>query len=173
MFKKLQECKNLKDTCNVLCKYLENYGVRDNLEKLVEEIDEDNTFELKNEYSRIWNIMMEVIQQIVLFLGDEKCSGCIKSADMLRKLLLAGFAQYRIGFLPARLDSVQIINIERSRSSNIKALFLIGANEGIIPANFSDDGMLKDAERELLNKYNIVLADDSEMKVSKENYYIY
>ncbi|MBE7058625.1 MAG: hypothetical protein E7387_05945 [Ruminococcaceae bacterium] len=169
----LSKCKNLKDTCNVLCKYLENYGVRDNLEKLVEEIDEDNTFELKNEYSRIWNIMMEVIQQIVLFLGDEKCSGCIKSADMLRKLLLAGFAQYRIGFLPARLDSVQIINIERSRSSNIKALFLIGANEGIIPANFSDDGMLKDAERELLNKYNIVLADDSEMKVSKENYYIY
>lgn len=169
----LSECSTLKEACTVLCQYLEKYGVRDNLEKLIEEIDGNDTFELKNEYSRIWNILIEVIQQIVLFLGDEKCLGTVKSADMLRKLLLAGFAQYRIGFLPAQLDSVQIINIERSRSSNIKALFLIGTNEGVIPANFSDDGMLKDAERELLNKYNIVLADDSETKVSKENYYIY
>lgn len=167
------KCSTLKEACGALCNYLESCGIRSNLENLVENIDENNSFELKNEYSRIWNILLEVIQQITLFLGDEKCTGTVEAAEMLRRLLLAGFAQYKIGFLPANLDSVQIINIERSRSSNIKALFLIGTNEGVIPANFSDDGMLKDSERELLKQYNISLADDSEAKVSKENYYIY
>jgi len=169
----LAACSCLKDACSVLCEFLETCGIKENLEKLIADIDEKDNFELKNEYSRIWNILLEVIQQVVLFLGDEKCTGAVKTAEMLRRLLLIGFSQYRIGFLPARIDSVQIINIERSRSSEIKALLLIGANEGVIPANFSDDGLLKDSEREILSKYNIVLADDSEAKVSKENYYIY
>ena len=167
------KCENFKQACKVLCLFLEKNGVKKRLEYIVKETEQKNDFELTNEYSRIWNILLEVIQQIALFLGEEKCSDKIKTAEMLRRLLSAGFAQFKIGFLPARLDSVQIMNIERSRSAENKVLFLIGANEGVIPANFNDNGMLKDAEREELNRLNIILADDSETKVSKENYFVY
>ena len=169
----LDKCANLKQSCKALCSFLEKNGVKKRLENIVKETEQNNDFELTNEYSRIWNILLEVIQQMALFLGEEKCSDAIKTAEMLRRLLSAGFAQFKIGFLPARLDSVQIMNIERSRSAENQVLFLIGANEGVIPANFNDNGILKDAEREELNRQNISLADDSETKVSKENYFVY
>ncbi len=46
------------------------------------------------------------------------------------------------------LDQVLIANIDHSRLSDVKATFIIGVNEGVIPAAPMDEGMLSDEERE-------------------------
>lgn len=163
---------NIKDACIVLCHFLDKWGIQKRISVLAENI-EDCYPEVKNEYSRIWNILLEVIEQIVTFLCDIECVNSKKTANTLKQFLSSGFTQYKIGFLPARIDSVQVINIERSRSSDIKALFLLGVNEGVLPCNISDNGVLKDDERDTLLKNNIRLADNNELKTSKENFYIY
>lgn len=168
----LDKVNDIKESCMVLCDYFEKWKIKNNICNLAESIEEDYP-EVKNEYSRIWNILLEVLEQIVIFLGDLECSNSKKTANTLKQLLASGFSQYKIGFLPARLDSVQVINIERSRSSDIRVLFLLGVNEGVLPSNISDNGVLKDDERETLLKSNIRLADNNEMKSSKENFYIY
>lgn len=170
--KSLGSSENIKNACVILTSYFQKWGIQNKLKKLAEDIEVDYP-QIKNEYSRIWNILLEVIEQIVSFLGDIKCFNSKKTSDTLRKLLSSGFSHYKIGFLPGRIDTVQIINIERSRSSQIKALFVLGVNEGVLPFNFSDNGILKDDERDILNKFNINLADSSDIKASKENYYIY
>ena len=38
--------------------------------------------------------------------------------------------------------------MEKSRLSDVKAAFIIGLNEGVLPAKFSDDGILTDHDRE-------------------------
>ena len=169
----LSNCKNVKEVCIALCLFFNKWEFRQTMENIALNFQDSYYPELSDEYSRIWNIAMEVIEQIVLFLGTRPVHGAADAAGKILKLLSAGFSQYKIGFVPSVLDSVQIMNIERSRSAEIKALFLLGANEGVLPAYFADDGLLRDNERELLKKFNITLADDSEMKASKENYYIY
>lgn len=165
-------CKNLKEASIILCKYINNWQIKERLYNISEEFKRNSDFELADEYSRIWNIFTEIIEQIVLFLGDKEYKSS-EYADKMRTLLIAGTSQYKIGFIPKAIESVQIINIERSRSDEIKYLFLLGANESVIPSSFCDDGILKDSERETLEKMNIFLADKIETKAAKENYYIY
>lgn len=166
-------CGNIKEVCVAFCFFLNKWEIRQAMERIASDFQSSYYAELSDEYSRIWNISMEVIEQIVSFLGDLPIRSSATAAENLLKLLTAGFSRYKIGFLPSALDSVQIMNIERSRSAQIKALFLLGANEGVLPAHFEDDGILRDREREVLKKFNIALADDSEAKAAKENYYIY
>lgn len=168
----LGNAENIKEACKVLCNTLEKWDVHGMLEKNAAQIQLEYP-QVQDEYSRIKDVFDEVIEQISVFLGDEKCTGAAKTAEKLGQLLTAGFSQYKIGFLPASLESVQVINVDRSRSANIKALFVLGVNEGVMPAAFSDNGMLKDSEREELQKHNVFLADSIEDKVLKENYYIY
>lgn len=170
--KELGKCKDLKSATICLCNFLKKHNVPYNIEKIAKN-NEIINIDLKNEYYRIWNIFIEVIEQIVLFLSDVECSGAINAAEQLLRLLNAGFSQYKIGFLPSDLNSVQIMDIDRSRSAEIKALFVLGLNDGVLPARFNDDGILKDSDRAKLEIHNIILADDIETKVAKENYYIY
>lgn len=173
LYSEFAKCRSLSDACSVFCEYLLEQNIKSVIEVSAVKIREEGNDLLADEYSRIWNIFIEVIEQIALFLGDQPVESARSAASALLKTLSAGFAQYRIGFLPSDIDSVQIMSIERSRSSEIKMLFLIGANDGVLPAHFTDDGLLRDAERELLKKNGISLADDSEAKAAKENYYIY
>lgn len=166
-------CKTVKEVCIAFSLFFSKWEFRQTMEALSEELRASSQPELSEEYSRIWNIVMEVIEQVVLFLGGLPVHGAADAAGKLLRLLSAGFSQYKIGFLPSSIDSVQIMNIERSRSGEVKALFLLGANEGVLPSHFADDGILRDQERELLKKYRVELADDSSAKASKENYYIY
>ena len=169
---KLGKCTNLKEASICLCDFLKKHKAAENIKKIANDFVHIRP-EIKNEYFRIWNIFIEVIEQVVLFLGDIKCNGAIDAAEQLSKLLVAGFGQYKIGFLPSNLNSVQIIDIDRSRSSNIKALFVLGLNDGVLPAKFNDDGILKDSDREKLEKNNVFLADSIETKMAKENFFIY
>ena len=51
-----------------------------------------------------------------------------------------------IGIIPPTNDQVIIGDMERTRLSNVKAVFIIGANEGSIPKTHSDGGILTDSE---------------------------
>lgn len=62
-----------------------------------------------------------------------------------------GLEALQFANIPPSLDQVLIANIDRSRLSNVKATFVIGVNEGVIPAAPMDEGMLSDEERDVLS----------------------
>lgn len=173
LYSDFSKCETLFDACSVFCEHLIKWNIKNTIEDTAVKMREKGNPVLADEYSRIWNIFTEVTEQIAIFLNDQPVENARDAASLLLRTLSAGFSQYRIGFLPPDIDSVQIMSIERSRSAEIKVLFLLGANDGVLPSHFTDDGLLKDSERELLNKNGILLADDSEAKAAKENYYIY
>ncbi len=173
LYKGFSGCSVLSDACRVFCEYISACKIKDVIENTAVKMRENGNAVPADEYSRIWNILMDVIGQIALFMGDEPVESARAAASKMNNLLGVSFSQYRIGFLPPDNDSVQILSIERSRSAHIKALFLMGANDGILPSDFDDDGILNDTERKTLEKCGIELADDIEAKASKENFYIY
>ena len=55
------------------------------------------------------------------------------------------------------------IGIEKGLDDKeLKDLFVLGLNDGVLPAKFNDDGILKDSDREKLEKNNVFLADSIE-----------
>ena len=50
------------------------------------------------------------------------------------EILDAGFAEIKVGLIPAVVDRIVVGDITRTRLSNIKVLFFAGVNDGIVPS---------------------------------------
>lgn len=104
------------------------------------------------EYAQIYRLVMELLEQIIGLLGDETMT--IKEfADILD----AGFAEIKVGTIPQNVDKVVIGDIERTRLCEIKALFFMGVNDGIIPRSGAKGGIISDIDREFLQESDLNL----------------
>ena len=52
--------------------------------------------------------------------------------------------------IPAGADRVVAGDLKRTRLSGIRALFFVGVNEGVVPADTGKGGILTEQEREIL-----------------------
>lgn len=127
----------------------------------------------KEENLKISGIISEVFRQLYDFLGGEKCSGITNSAEELKSLLKSGFSKYMVGAIPENTDCVQVGAADRSRTHEVEALIVLGANEGVFPANFKDDGLLSDTDREVLHKKGVVLSEDMRTRAFLEQFLLY
>ncbi len=169
-----KKCRSLKECCKILVSFFLRLDVQGKMQKMSLKFKEANMPVLANEYARIWNITMEVIEQIYVFMGGIRLTGSLKDrVRLFKETLLLGFSEYKIGFIPFTDDSVQIGVADRTRSHNIKGMILLGANEGVFPATFVDEGLLKDDDREYLRSRGITLAEDNRTKANMEYYLIY
>ena len=80
-----------------------------------------------------------------------------------------------ISALPGTDDYVQIGDITRTRLRNIKALFFMGVNDGIIPLSSGNGGILSDMEREFLldNNSGIEMAPGLRERAYTQRLYLY
>lgn len=120
------------------------------------------------EYSQVYRLVMELLEQIISLLGDEEMQ--IKEfADILD----AGFAEIKVGTIPQNVDKVVIGDIERTRLCAIKALFFIGVNDGIIPKSGGTGGIISDIDREFLQESEFELAPTPRQQMYIQRLYLY
>ncbi len=152
----------------ILYDYLENLGVQEKLQSWIEELRAQELYEVVNQYTQIWNIVIETFDQMVEILGDQQ--GGLKEYI---KVLEAGFSSHELGIIPTTVDQVLVGNIQRSKSHDIKALFVLGVNDGIIPSGKSREGILSTDESDYLAGQGMEISKSREMQVAEENFLIY
>ncbi|NLK28936.1 MAG: hypothetical protein GX306_11445, partial [Clostridiales bacterium] len=113
-------------------------------------------------------IVMDLYDQMVLLLGSEHCS-----LKEFSEIIETGLIEVKMGLIPPGVDEVVVGDIERTRLKDIKVLFFIGVNEGIVPKSLSSGGILSDMERELLISNDIELAPTKRQQAFTEQFYIY
>jgi len=154
--------------CTGIFEFLCDLGVPESIEKNIDDFRESGRLKLADEYSQVWNIVMDVLDQTVEVLGDETCS-----LDGFSEILKIGLAEYKIGTIPAAVDQVLVGSVERSRSHEIKAMFILGANDGVFPSAALTEGILSDQDRSVLNHMGIELASDTKKQAFDEQYLVY
>lgn len=120
------------------------------------------------EYEQIYSIVMELFEHLVDLLGEETVT--IKEYG---ELLDAGFAEAKVGFIPPGVDQIVVGDIERTRLKDIRVLFFIGVNDGIVPKSGGNGGILSDLDRELLMEHDMELAPTKRQSVYTEQFYLY
>jgi ATP-dependent helicase/nuclease subunit B len=160
--------KKASEFCASLYDFLCTLGVPERIEDSIERFRKSGNLNLANEYSQVWNIVMEVFDQTVEVMGDETF-GIERFANILK----IGFGEYKIGLIPAALDQVLVGSIERSRSHEIKALYILGANDGVFPPAAAEEGILSDQDRAVLNNAGIELASDTRTRAFDGQYLVY
>lgn len=120
------------------------------------------------EYEQIYRIVMDLYDQVVLLLGSEHVS-----LKEFAEIVETGLMEAKVGLIPPGLDEIVVGDTERTRLKDIKALFLIGGNEGILPKSIGSGGIISDIERELLISNDIELAPTKRQMAFTGQFYIY
>ncbi|MCY6371394.1 helicase-exonuclease AddAB subunit AddB [Clostridium ganghwense] len=165
---KLKGKKSAKEICTALYNFLCDIKVNETIENWVYRFNEEGRQELVNEYSQIWNLVIELLDQIVEVFKEEK----LELKEFV-KLLHIGFGEHKMGLIPTTLDEVLVSSVERVRSHTVKALYILGVNDGTFPAVAAEEGILSDTDRDKLRKMDIDLAQDTKSKIFEEQFLIY
>ena len=119
-------------------------------------------------HEQIWAAVIQVLDEIVAGLGEEYLE-----LEDYALILTSGLEAIELGLIPPGLDQVLVGSLDRSRNPEVRVLFLLGANEGILPARPESAGVLDDEERELLKKAGITLAPKGKAQTFEEQFFIY
>jgi ATP-dependent helicase/nuclease subunit B len=79
------------------------------------------------------------------------------------------FSSLETGIIPTTLDQVLVGSVQRSKSQHVRALFVLGLNDGILPAGSRDEGLLAADERDVLYQKGMELGGYSDLLAADEN----
>ncbi|MBQ2062713.1 MAG: exodeoxyribonuclease V subunit gamma [Oscillospiraceae bacterium] len=148
--------------------YAERAGVPETLRLKAEELLSAGQAQLAEEYGQLWAIFCGVLDQFVEILGDTALDG-----EEFARLLRLTLGEYSVGTIPATLDQVKISDTTRNDRHSVRCLFLLGANDNVLPTVGADGGLLDDEARELLQQRQIRLSDATFDKLDNELQNIY
>lgn len=163
-------CKTVRDYSEALFRLLEKDNIQVKLKNRSLSFEKAEDFLKAKEYIMIFPEIIKLLDKLVELLGDEEISPAEYS-----ELLNAGFDELRIGIIPGKTDYVQIGDLTRSRFRDIKVLFFVGVNEGVVPKANSSGGILSDMDREFFcdKGAGVELAPTSRMQSYTQRLYLY
>lgn len=164
----MKAARTAREMAQALYIFLEQLQIPHKLDRLTRAGIEAGRPEAAKEHSQVWGSVLDLLDQIVEMLGDEKLA-----LSTFAELIETGLDQVKLSLVPPSLDQVLIGSMDRTRSSRIKRAYILGANDGVMPAKMSEDGLLSEAERERLIEGGLEMADGSRRKLLDEQFLIY
>ncbi|WP_138493275.1 PD-(D/E)XK nuclease family protein [Paenibacillus pinistramenti] len=166
--KRLKRSKTARDMCTAVYHLLEDAEAAQRLDRLAEEAAGAGQPQLAMEHRSVWGAVLDLLDQIVDMLGDEQLG-----VELFAGVLDTGLRNLMLGLVPPSLDQVLAGSMDRTRSAKVKHVFVLGANEGVMPALYQEEGILTDAERTRLAQTGLVLEPGLARKLLDERFMIY
>lgn len=166
--RRLKRAQNGRQMCEAVFLYLEELHIQEKLEKWQFAEAEKGNLVKSNKHEQAWNKIIELLDQYVEILGEEKTS-----IKQFASVIDAGLESLKFSLVPPAMDQVLIADLEKSRLFNIKVAFIIGLNEGVLPAKIVDEGILADDDRGVLQAAGLRLAPSSRVRLLDETFIAY
>lgn len=166
-----EEIKKNK-TVSQITKGIYNFLIENEVDKILikkqEELEKEGYIELAKEQELAWNIAINVLDELNTIFGEEKIS-----FEKYMNLMKIGLNSSGLGRIPQTQDQVIVGDIERSRTHKVKAIFILGMNDGVFPTVRKDEGFLGDEDRKKLKEKGIELAKGTLEALYEDNFSIY
>ena len=166
--RRLKKAVNGRQLGEALYLFIEELDIPAKLEKWKTAEEEKGNLVKAREHDQAWNAIIDILDQFVEILGNEKLS-----LPTFSKILEAGLESLRFSLVPPAMDQVLAGDLEKSRLSNVKVAFIIGLNEGVLPKKFTDDGILADEDREKIIQNGLKIAPTSKTRLLDEEFIAY
>lgn len=165
---KINGKNSVKSICKAIYEFLLDVKAFQRIDSWIEKFEELNLEDKVKEYSQVERIVIDTLDQAVDVIGDEN----LESFEFF-KILNSGFSNEEIGVIPLALDQVNIGDVARIKGREVKALYIVGINDGVFPSSNKKEGILSDRDRGILNEAGISLASDNRSKVFEEQFLLY
>lgn len=164
----LRKATSVSGQCAAVYQFLSDLAVPQKLSIWAHQAEEQNRLEDAKAHRQAWNALMNLLDQCVEGAGEEAMP-----LQWFCDVLDTGLDQLQYAQVPPALDQVQISTIDRLRAADWKAVFVLGINEGIIPAKPVQQGLFSDEDRSLLEASGMHVAEGDEEQMALENEWIY
>ena len=153
----LKENKTIKEISKKIYEFLID-SLKNSDSKIIENDDAKDAFKL----------VTDVLNEMIKIFGDEKIS-----FENYLKLLKIGLSEKELGQIPNSQDNVVVEDVNRSKTHKVKAMFIIGVNDGVFPRVNNAEGFLNNKDREILKDNGLEIAKGTKEKSYEENFNIY
>ena len=130
--------------------------------------EEAESAEKAREYLKSYELLEKLFTEIREILGGQELK-----YEEFREVLRTGMASLTLGLVPPTKDRLVVGDLKRTRLGKIRKLFVIGANEGLLPARPQEDGLLSDLDREILKENAIALSPTARQETFDLRFYLY
>lgn len=158
----------VEEKLRALYQFLESIKLPERISEKVSALEKNLDFRLAEEYSQIWDIIVNAMEQMAEIL-----SGLKLSAAEFRKLLTLTLSHYDVGVIPVSLDRTALGSMTMSRRRDLKCLILLGATDDNMPTLTSDNGILSDNERGEMAVISGVISAGPEERLYREMNMLY
>lgn len=156
------------DKAAALYRFARQAGVPQLLGQQAQALMQSGRVQTAEEYRQLWEIFCTVLDQFAEILGDTALTG-EEFCRMLRLVL----TQYSVGTIPATLDQVKVSEMTRADRRTVRALFLLGCNDHLLPRVDQVGGILDRRDRAFLREHDLPLADATFDELDQELQNIY
>lgn len=139
-----------------LFRMFESFGVRKKLVEWMDDAEAAGEIEQRAEHEQVWAELVELFDQMCDLLGDEQ----VTAGDFV-EILESGLETFDLGLAPPTVDQVLIGQVDRTRNPHVRAVLVMGMNDGVFPRVSREDSVLNDAERRELRARQIETEPDS------------
>lgn len=164
----IKKDRNAINITKCLYEFIQNQNIEKKILTKINLLEEAGNIDLGNEYKSSYQILINVLDEIVLIFDNKKLS-----LDNYSKILKIGFKNSGLGKIPGTQDQVIFGDIDRSRSHKVQNVFIIGLNDGSFPSINKEEGFFNDLDRENLKQDGIELAKGTLENLYEDNFNIY
>lgn len=164
----IRKQQTVAERCEEIFHLLEYVDIPKQLEQHRMKYEENGKVEQAREEEQVWNAFMQLLDEMVEMIGEEKMS-----FSLFRKTFEAGLEALEFSHVPPTMDYVIVGSIDHSRITSKKCAFLLGVNEGSWPMKPAIDGMINEKEREFLKQFGMELAESNRRILLDDTFYMY
>lgn len=158
----------VRDYAAALVEFMQSWQMEKRLSVMAGQLAQTGEASLSLEYEQAYNKVLELLDKVVELFGDGRIS-----PREWREILDTGFSEIRVGVIPACVDRVVAGDMHRTRLKAPRALFFIGANDGLVPKTGEKASLLSDLDRRSLAKRGIQLAPTRQENGFIDRFYLY
>jgi len=131
----------VSEQVRALYRFLQEMELQRRLEACAEELGRRERIAEMEEHAQVWNLLVELLDQLDAILGENKVG-----RKGFLSLMEEGLSGGSVGIVPGTADQGLVGDVVRTRSKSVRALFIVGANEGLLPRPRQNDGLIDDCE---------------------------
>ena len=156
------------DKVEALYRYLVEIRLEEALRTRADALLLEGRVALTEEHAQVWNTLMEALSQLHAIMGDVAVSRKTFCA-----LVEEGLTGCEIGVIPGTSDQVLVGDLARTKSRAVRALFLVGVNEGLLPQPRGDDEIIDNNELETLARVGMPVWSNTKQRAAEDRLELY
>lgn len=165
----IEKAQNVENFISDFSTYLdEEWNYTDNVLDMIKNLEDSSNNSGAQIVSGSYEAIYKVLDQIKVIMRDDEFD--IKS---FIELYETGIVEVEIANIPPARDQLPVGTLIRTRPANIKAVVILGANEGILPLSKEPEGLFSIDEKKYFKKKEIKLGTLDDIKELEEKVALY